>query len=59
MPPSPSLPLPCSPPPIHMQGTETVYDPAVRVAQELLPEAFSINFDPADILEQASGVSGV
>ena len=34
------------------KGKKTVMDKTVRVAKELLPEEFSINFDPAPLLEK-------
>jgi hypothetical protein len=36
------------------RGQETVIDPSVRVAKELLPETFTVDFDPntSGILEQ-------
>ena len=41
-------------------GGETVVDPSVRVAKELKPSQFELDFDPAstDILEKV-GVCGV
>lgn len=34
------------------KGKKTVMDNTVRVAKELLPEEFSINFDPAPLLDK-------